>query len=247
MLQVQNTTLANQAFTDSLTGTLNRIAGLKIAEMLQSLANKEKKPQYFAGIMILDVDHFKRVNDTHGHENGDRVLQAIVRAIKTTIKQDTLAHVRSLHLNDGQPPTQQRAFSRHGGEEFLVSGIFDNHNAFLIAAEQIREAVEKTPVQLDNGQTLNCSVSIGITKLDGDKTVSAGLKEADNALYEAKRRGRNVVWCAEDSGDSIRLFQVPNGYNGTALLSVIDEGGAPTAPATPAGRAAAGKPPAPAA
>jgi diguanylate cyclase (GGDEF)-like protein len=127
--------------------------------------------------ILLDLDHFKRVNDEHGHEAGDAVLRSL-----GTLLQDLMR--------------ESDTISRWGGEEFLIVARQVGLGDPATLAERIRKAVEKNPVTLESGTVLNISVSIGFcpfplgyeaTELTWEKAIML----ADRALYAAKRSGRN--------------------------------------------------------
>jgi two-component system cell cycle response regulator len=124
----------------------------------------------------MDIDHFKQVNDTYGHDIGDEVLKEFASRIS--------ANVRGIDLA-----------CRYGGEEFVVV-MPDTDVAFAYSiAERLRQTVEANPVRIsrDPGH-LNITISIGIAKMEGaDDRAEALLHRADQALYRAKRSGRNRV------------------------------------------------------
>jgi diguanylate cyclase (GGDEF)-like protein len=153
---------------DSLTGLTNRRYATRVMD--EALARRDP-----VGIAMLDVDGFKRVNDTHGHAGGDAVLIEIARRLAATRAEDLVA--------------------RWGGEEFcvLLTGIDDDESLYA-ASERLREAVGSEPVLLDDGSVIHITVSIGAGR---PKCPSERLERlviaADDALYEAKRGGRNRV------------------------------------------------------
>jgi diguanylate cyclase len=129
---------------------------------------------------MLDIDHFKKVNDTLGHPVGDRVLCEIGSLLKNSVrKKDTVA--------------------RYGGEEFILILPDANVEASSMIAERIRQSVEKTSFEAGQAQ-INLTVSIGISNLPSHRARSKEelVKMADLALYEAKGGGRNRV-CVFDS------------------------------------------------
>jgi diguanylate cyclase (GGDEF)-like protein len=135
--------------------------------------------------MFIDVDHFKRVNDTVGHQAGDDVLREVAARIKM-----------ELRLSD--------ALARFGGEEFVVLLINADLRAAAGVADRIRAGMADKPFDLAGGRYLNISVSIGVAALDQDVHDGAieGVAQqlvasADGALYQAKEAGRNRVMMAE--------------------------------------------------
>jgi diguanylate cyclase (GGDEF)-like protein len=126
-------------------------------------------------LLLIDADHFKRVNDTWGHGAGDTALRALAGHL-----------VRSVRSED--------MIARFGGEEFAVLARETSASGALAVAERIRKSVERTPVQLDAGQSVSLTVSIGVVHMGGNRaylTAQALLEAADEALYRAKEAGRN--------------------------------------------------------
>ncbi|NBO19940.1 MAG: diguanylate cyclase [Proteobacteria bacterium] len=126
--------------------------------------------------MIMDMDHFKSVNDTYGHDVGDMVLKQLSGIIMQASRSSELA-------------------ARFGGEEFVILMPETDPQSAYNAANRIREIVENTPFKInETGDTIARTISIGVASLypDGDSAESL-LKRADEALYEAKHGGRNMV------------------------------------------------------
>jgi diguanylate cyclase (GGDEF)-like protein/PAS domain S-box-containing protein len=157
--------------TDSLTGLSSRRSFLRRARDLFQAARRSGSG---LALMIMDLDHFKSVNDTWGHPVGDEALKAFARICRATLREDDL-------------------IGRTGGEEFaVVLRDIDSAPAGRLA-ESLRRRVEQTPVELPDG-SMNLTVSIGLVGLE-EEVDSFGelLKRADDALYRAKRGGRNQV------------------------------------------------------
>jgi diguanylate cyclase len=161
---------------DVLTQLYNRRFLPTIMRRELSLARRQENQ--FAVLMI-DVDHFKRVNDTHGHEAGDRVLQHIAALL--------MAHGRASDF-----------FFRYGGEEFLaVVNEVDQASAVQIA-EKVRARVEQAELHVNEHTPLKVTVSIGLAMHAGHPDYRHLINQADEALYHAKRGGRNQVCLAAD-------------------------------------------------
>ena len=161
------------AITDQLTGLHNLRYMSRHLDTLLSSAKKDGKPLAF---VIMDIDFFKQVNDTHGHDIGDEVLKEFAKRIA--------ANVRGLDLA-----------CRYGGEEFVVV-MPDTDLAFAYSiSERLRQSIETTPVKISRAPgALNITISIGIAKTEGENdTAQLLLHRADQALYRAKRSGRNKV------------------------------------------------------
>jgi two-component system cell cycle response regulator len=161
------------AITDQLTGLHNRRYMSRHLDTLVSNARKNGRPLAF---VIMDIDFFKQVNDTYGHDIGDEVLKEFATRIS--------ANVRGIDLA-----------CRFGGEEFVVV-MPDTDLSFACSiSERLRQSIETTPVKISSApHMLNITISIGIAGLeDGDASAEALLRRADQALYRAKRSGRNKV------------------------------------------------------
>ncbi|TXT37547.1 MAG: diguanylate cyclase [Comamonadaceae bacterium] len=160
------------ATCDELTGIANRRFMLeKIQDELQR-AERNAQPLLLA---ILDIDHFKQINDKHGHPAGDLVLQAFVAVVQSAIRgNDTLA--------------------RWGGEEFVILLTETDMSVGLVCLERIRAKVAEAEV-LVGGLGLKLTVSIGVTQYRCGESFESTMARADSALYEAKTQGRNrLVW-----------------------------------------------------
>jgi len=163
------------AVTDQLTGLYNR---RYLASHLTGMFDRAFWTGRPLSLMILDIDHFKSINDTHGHDIGDKVIQVIADRIKNSIRGIDLA-------------------CRYGGEEFLVAMPDTDKDFATVVAERLRQQVAAERVTLNAGRDeISVTVSIGISSTeDGLKEDSAQrlIKRADEALYEAKNSGRNRV------------------------------------------------------
>jgi diguanylate cyclase (GGDEF)-like protein len=124
---------------------------------------------------MLDIDHFKAVNDRYGHASGDAVLKALTRVCRASLRSaDTI--------------------SRWGGEEFLLILPGADDSAAMVAAERVRAAVAATEVSTVDGTVLRFTVSIGVATYNGgNRSVHEFLEIADEALYSSKSSGRNRV------------------------------------------------------
>jgi two-component system cell cycle response regulator len=164
------------AITDQLTGLHNRRYMSRHLDTLIAGAGKSGRPIAF---LIFDIDHFKRVNDTYGHDIGDEVLREFASRVA--------ANVRGIDLA-----------CRYGGEEFVVVMPDTEMDFACTVAERLRKSVETTPfaISREPGE-LNVTISIGIAaSLGDDDTAAALLHRADQALYRAKSGGRNQVVAA---------------------------------------------------
>ena len=127
-----------------------------------------------------NLDHFKAVNDTHGHETGDRVLQTVAKVA-----------LRIKRLTD--------VAARLGGEEFAILLPETQKEGALHLAQRLREAIEEASTITGNGTPLQVTASVGVATITrNSKHLETILKQADNALYEAKEAGRNMVCVAKE-------------------------------------------------
>lgn len=159
------------ASVDALTGVANRRSALA---RLEQVWNDPTAGDQLA-IMMFDADHFKRINDEHGHLVGDEVLKQIAAIIKGSLRATDIC-------------------GRYGGEEFLVACPKTSWLSAIRVAERIRTRVESSPFTMPNGQELRVTVSCGIAERNGsENTISELLTLADERLYVAKSQGRNRV------------------------------------------------------
>lgn len=164
-----NDELRNLAWRDSLTGLSNRLSGMD--RLSAEFARLSRNPAAFSSVLMMDVDHFKPINDTHGHGVGDDVLIHIASLVR-----------QSLRTGD--------FVARFGGEEFMALLPDTDLEGARVVAEKIREAVESCPAPLVGRVT----ISIGATLTNSsDAEIDIAVRRADAALYEAKRSGRNLV------------------------------------------------------
>ena len=168
--------LKEQASTDPLTRLHNRRYFSSEADFLLALCREQKRPM---AVMIADIDHFKRVNDTWGHPVGDKVIVRIAQTLKSCCRSRDL-------------------LARFGGEEFVILLPDADLRQAALCAERIRATVAKTAFQMVDGETAHVSMSIGVALVDVEQdSIQSALDRADQALYAAKQDGRNRVAIAE--------------------------------------------------
>jgi diguanylate cyclase (GGDEF)-like protein len=150
--------------------------------------NSEMKKQL--SVLVIDIDHFKKVNDTYGHDAGDQVIVRVAEVIKGTLRKGD--HV-----------------ARWGGEEFLVITTSTNADNTILVAENIRKSVAKEVIKYAEHE-LNITVSIGAENCLPDDCFNSIFDRADKSLYEAKKTGRNKscssthkTYCERDKGKTI--------------------------------------------
>ncbi|HEY2229416.1 MAG TPA: PleD family two-component system response regulator [Xanthobacteraceae bacterium] len=160
------------AITDALTGLYNRRYMETHVGTLVDQALTRNKP---LSVLILDIDYFKSINDTHGHDAGDDVLQDFAIRIRKSIRGIDLA-------------------CRYGGEEFVVVMPETDMAVATMVAQRLRRRIAGEPFPIQNGtKTIDVTISIGIAVLGPDDNAAAVIKRAERALYRAKRDGRNRV------------------------------------------------------
>lgn len=174
-LVVRNRELSEVSSRDSLTGLYNRSF---VVEKLDSELNRAVRHGSPMSLLMLDVDHFKRVNDTFGHAAGDQVLIAIGKLLRDSCRVYDVP-------------------GRYGGEEFCIVLPETRLGNTSVVAERIRSRLEKTELEC-GGAPFRVTVSIGIAGIDSSQDVnevspSALIDRADRALYTAKHRGRNRI------------------------------------------------------
>jgi diguanylate cyclase (GGDEF)-like protein len=163
--------LRESSLQDAMTGLYNRRFIEAYVETLQ--ASVIRKGSHLA-VLMFDVDHFKLVNDTYGHDAGDKVLVAVAAVLKETLRKSDI-------------------LVRFGGEEFLAFLMDTTGDGGMTAAEKVRAAVEARKIPLPSG-TIQKTISIGVADFPADSTdFWEAVKFADTALYTAKERGRNRV------------------------------------------------------
>ena len=163
------------ANTDSLTSLLNRRRFMEIAEIALQQAKIDRGD---LAIIMLDIDHFKNVNDQYGHQAGDEVLSAVAAGIKKSLRGGDVA-------------------GRYGGEEFVVLVVGASAEQCVNIAERIRRAVARMEIQ-SNQVTVRVTISLGLICIGPDQELPLDelIQGADQAMYTAKQQGRNrsVVW-----------------------------------------------------
>lgn len=162
--------LARLANYDSLTNIYNRRYFDQLVKFNIEQARRYKHKMSFA---ILDVDYFKKINDTYGHSVGDLILQEFVRRIKENIRDTDI-------------------FARFGGEEFVICFTETEKGSAYTVCERIREAIENEAFEV-NLQNIYCTITIGISEFEEDDSLDSLMVRADQALYQGKNLGRNKV------------------------------------------------------
>lgn len=165
----------NMAHTDPLTQARNRTAFNDTVKREIRLAHRNNKP---LGLIFLDIDHFKSINDQYGHKCGDLALASVAKWIKENIRSSDIIF-------------------RYGGEEFVILLSETDLDGAQLLAERIRQSIDNHTLAFDM-QTIKVTASLGVSSLLGDDSVADFLQRADNAMYQAKKSGRNRVVAVSD-------------------------------------------------
>lgn len=163
----------SQAETDSLTGLKNRKSSFSLLN--EAIGNVPLLSGNLC-LLMLDIDHFKKVNDTYGHQAGDEVIKQVAATISKTLRVHDIA-------------------GRYGGEEFILGLVEVTQEVAHKIAERLRNCLAEAPMKI-NGQVIYITASIGLACLGEREDLHSLIKRSDNALYEAKEAGRNRVICS---------------------------------------------------
>ena len=161
--------LSDRAITDELTGIMTRRA---LRELAPALIGQQHKLRRDVAVLMLDLDHFKRINDSFGHAMGDAVLQLAASTLKAQLRVDSL-------------------LARYGGEEFVAIVPVEDLQIARSVAERLRAAVTGVDWQGRLKLARGVTVSVGVAIVGPNETFEASLERADEALYRAKREGRD--------------------------------------------------------
>ena len=180
-LQRQISVLREQLTTDELTKILNRKGLIEILkpwtrEVAYQLANPNRRKTLFVralSLIFIDIDHFKKVNDTYGHQAGDVALKTVARILKENVREVDIV-------------------GRYGGEEMVIGLIGANLHDGKLSAEHLRARIADTPIKFRD-QVIKITASFGVAALSADLDLEELIKRADEALYRAKNTGRNKV------------------------------------------------------
>ena len=195
------------AATDPLTRLLNRQACLRVLSAEIDRSNRYSRP---LAVALIDIDHFKRVNDTHGHAVGDEVLKHVANLLRTSVRSvDTLG--------------------RYGGEEILLVMPETEVEGGAISAENLRRIVGRTPLVVEGpagNLEIRVTISIGVTGRDGTSSLDIDqlLREADGAMYGAKGLGRDQVQAYESVDEQGSVTRAPIEADARARAASIGRG-----------------------
>ncbi len=173
--------LRQQLTTDELTQILSRKGLMEllkplVSEVIFQLHHPERRKNVIIralSLIFIDIDHFKQVNDTYGHQAGDLVLKAVTKILR--------AGVREMDV-----------VGRYGGEELIVGLVGASSKDAQASAEQLRKKIAETPIKFRD-QIIKITASFGVATLSPDLNLEELIRQADMALYQAKNSGRNKV------------------------------------------------------
>ncbi len=172
----KNRELETVSQTDPLTGLLNRRG---VEELFQRETYRARRSRRTFAVMIADIDHFKRVNDTYGHDAGDAVIVEVAKILK--------GHARGWDL-----------CARWGGEEFLTVLVETDLPQAVAVAERTRLGVASAAIS-HNGESIPVTISAGVSVYREEEDVAVCIKRSDACMYRAKKSGRNQIWFQEDA------------------------------------------------
>lgn len=159
------------AITDGLTGIFNRTHFIKLSKELLEKQNDTLN----LSLLMIDIDYFKKINDTYGHLMGDKVLKRLVSTVKLELNEDSI-------------------IGRYGGEEFLVLLKKSNLESAFGIAEKLRASCEELKIEIDNNNFISFTISIGISSINKQiSNMEQLIERADEALYISKQNGRNQI------------------------------------------------------
>ncbi|NPA66783.1 MAG: diguanylate cyclase [Epsilonproteobacteria bacterium] len=164
-------TILNSANRDFLTGIYNRRYFFNHIQEYIDMSKESFKKLYIA---MLDIDHFKKINDTYGHDEGDKAIVAVADILRTNTHQEDLV-------------------ARFGGEEFCVAMLAENDEMAYNICERIRQKIESFSFLTKEDEEVSFTISVGLAEHGEDDDINDTINEADLRLYEAKNSGRNKV------------------------------------------------------
>ncbi len=168
--------LANAVRQDPLTGLPLRYGIKNEFDLIQQIC---KRNRFLLYVMMIDVDHFKQINDTYGHPVGDIALRHLAETLK--------------RIKRGNEPLY-----RFGGEEFLLLMQRNPPDGVTHAAQRFVDAVRNAPVLISQGKSVTLTVTLGLSRVGDDEDLASAIERADKALYEGKRAGRDRYIIADD-------------------------------------------------
>jgi diguanylate cyclase (GGDEF)-like protein len=187
--------LRKLATTDCLTGALNR------RHFMELMARENHRVDRYGAaysILMIDIDHFKRINDTYGHQVGDNTIQAMAEVCKKVSRSTDIV-------------------ARYGGEEFIITLTHTDQACALIVAEHLRIAASEIAIPNECG-AVKFTISIGVATYRKESSIDDIIRRADCALYRAKTGGRNQV-CAEENSDNAASARGPGSSDGEPCQS----------------------------
>lgn len=179
------------SITDGMTSLYNRQYFLEQGARFMKSAERHQFP---VSIIMCDIDEFKLINDNYGHAIGDKAIVAVANTMKSSTREPDLV-------------------ARIGGEEFIALLPQTNSAGAMLFAERLRKKISELTLSTENG-IVKLTVSVGVTSLQNHTDIEAGMKAADTAMYEAKKRGRNAVFLdsegpAQQANGSVQRGQRP--------------------------------------
>jgi diguanylate cyclase (GGDEF)-like protein len=178
-----------EASHDAMTGAWNHGA---ILEILQAELARAQREKLSVGVLLLDLDHFKQINDHYGHLAGDGVLREVVRRLRSRLR-------------------AYDSIGRYGGEEFLIVLPSSRRENVLNQAERLRRAISGKPMEIPGGQVaISISAGVSVCSEDASAEIETVLKATDAALYRAKQNGRDRIELAWENPASLEDRRQPS-------------------------------------
>lgn len=177
--------LFEKANTDEVTGAANRHY---FTELMQHECARAQRTGTPLSLLLIDIDHFKGINDHYGHPAGDAVLRTLTNCIKLTIRASDIC-------------------GRYGGDEFAILLTDSTPTGARLTAQRVFAAIDDATI-IDHGRQIDFSISVGIANYHLNHSPDSLIRAADEALYQAKQDGRNRIYCAHD-GEWEKLDQQP--------------------------------------
>lgn len=203
-LEIEIARLKNLVYRDELTGVLNRRGFMEDAGKMfryiyskHGLTTNRQSDKLPFSVVFIDIDNFKKINDTYGHDEGDKVLKHTARVMRNILRESDV-------------------YARWGGEEFVVALPQANKNTAVRVAEKLCNAFAESEVEL-GGNIEKVTMSVGIVMHSNETNLEEMIERADQAMYKAKKNGKNQVVTfthgEEEVGYLLKMFHLVKNIN----------------------------------
>lgn len=174
----------SMSLIDPLTKLLNRRSINQQLAIIEQKLTRQKQQCY--GIIILDLDHFKRINDSYGHMIGDEVLIEVAEALQSNVRQADM-------------------LGRYGGEEFIIVVKNTDKNIIMQLAHRCQRSIQKLQICTGKAQPLRITASFGVTLVCQNQSMKNAIQQADDAMYQAKQNGRDLIVLSDQIEDAVAV------------------------------------------